>query len=206
MVKESVKEPEPVVVTQPKQVVPTVAATVPFVQKTPVDVDRVPRSLEAEKDRYERSGGFYVTVIEEKNVNQRNGLIVGTFGFMILALMFGLVYSIFAKDLDIGAINDNIFDAVIVDTAPMEVEPQPKKAKDDGGGGGGGGKNEKEPASKGDLPDQTPNPTRPPDVNTPRMENPCCAYLAWSLPSMAMSCLHGSHQVAQYWIRTARPR
>jgi len=114
-----------------------------------------------------------VTVIEEKNVRQRNTLLVGTLAFMIVSLMTGLVYNIFSKDLDIGAINDEIFSAVLVDLEPMTVEEeQQKKDKDDGGGGGGGGKNEKDPASQGDLADQSKTPTRPPDVNTPKSDTP----------------------------------
>ncbi len=152
----------------------TVPVTTPVYQSTKtLDADRGPVSLEDEHSRFARDGGFYVTVIEEKNVGQRNSLLVGTFGFMILALISGLVFNIFSKDLDIGAINDDIFSAVLVDDVPMTVEEEiQKKNKDDGGGGGGGGRDEKDPASQGDLADQSKTPTRPPNVNTPKSDSP----------------------------------
>ncbi len=183
--------PEPAAVTEPIVEEPVVekAAETPAPVETPVvavpvttpvyqstkalDADRTPVSLEDEHSRFARDGGFYVTVIEEKNVGQRNSLLVGTFGFMILALVSGLIINIFSKDLDIGAINDDIFSAVLVDDVPMTVEEEiQKKNKDDGGGGGGGGRDEKDPASQGDLADQSKTPTRPPNVNTPKSDTP----------------------------------
>lgn len=119
-------------------------------------------------------GGFYVTVIQEKNTKQRNALLLGATG-LVLAVVFSVVLiDLFQKDLFVGAIEDSpLFSAVLVDDVPTTVEEEPVKKDDkDGGGGGGGGKNEPTPASRGDLPDLSPRPTRPPDVNTPRMENP----------------------------------
>ncbi len=176
--------PEPVVEAAPEPVIervpePKAAEVWPPVAKTPVytskavDVDRAPKSLEDEHSRFQRDGGFYVTVIEEKNVKTRNGLLLGTLGLMICTLMGALVYNIFSKDLSIGAINDDIFDAMIADIDPMKMEEvQQKKDKDKGGGGGGGGKEEKDPASQGDLADQQKTPTRPPDVNTMKSDTP----------------------------------
>ena len=144
-----------------------------FVQKTAVDADRGRISLAEERSKYTRDGGFYLTVIEEKNVKQRNLLLVGALGFMVLFLMSATVYSLFSKDLDVGSINDDIFNAVIVDDVPTQVEKEVKQQKDkDSGGGGGGGREEKTPASRGDLADQTPNPIRPPDVHIPKLDNP----------------------------------
>jgi TonB family protein len=190
---EPVKESEPVVEFVPEPIeaatVAEVEAEVPAPVETPavmvpvtppvyastttLDADRIPVSLEDEHSRFARDGGFYVTVIEEKNVGQRNSLLLGTLGFMIVALMSGLIINIFSKDLDIGAINDDIFSAVLVDDVPMTVEEEiQKKNKDDGGGGGGGGRDEKDPASQGDLADQSKTPTRPPNVNTPKSDTP----------------------------------
>ncbi len=175
---------EPVIEAQP-ETVSTKAATPkadvwpPKAAKTPVytspakDADARPKSLEEEHNRYARDGGFYVTVIEEKNLKTRNGLLLGTLVLFICVLMAGLVNSIFSKDLDIGAINDDIFNAFLADIDPMKIEEvKEKKAKDDAGGGGGGGKNEKDPASQGDLADQSKTPTRPPDVNTQKSDTP----------------------------------
>src|SRR5205085_9033535 len=104
-------------------------------------------SLEAEHQAYQADGGFYVTVIEEKNVKQRNGLLLGTFGLMIFALLTGTLYSLFAKDLNLGAVgSDGLFVASLLCDVQMQVyEQKPKKEKDDGVGGGGGGKEEKTP-------------------------------------------------------------
>ncbi|MBX7054403.1 MAG: TonB family protein [Pyrinomonadaceae bacterium] len=162
---------EPAPVETPVVTVPVITPV--YTSTKTIDADRMPVSLEEEHSRFARDGGFYVTVIEEKNVGQRNSLLVGTLGFMIIALMSGLIINIFSKDLDIGAINDDIFSAVLVDDVPMTVEEEvQKKNKDDGGGGGGGGRDEKDPASQGDLADQSKTPTRPPNVNTPKSDTP----------------------------------
>lgn len=162
-------DPEPIA-----EVVKPVAAAAPvFARSEAIDLDRNPTNISAEREAYTSDGGFYVTVIEEKNVTQRNTLLLGTLGFMICALMFGVVYSIFSKDLDIGAINDDIFNAVLVDNVPMTVEEEVKqREKNKGGGGGGGGREEKDPASQGDLADQSKTPTRPPNVNTMKSDTP----------------------------------
>src|SRR6476469_9713333 len=83
--------PEPAKVEEPVIERPaprTRAVTAPvYAQTTPVDVDRIPTSLTAEHDRAVRDGGFYVTVIEEKNGKQRNVLLVGALGLMLVLLM-----------------------------------------------------------------------------------------------------------------------
>ncbi len=143
-----------------------------FTRTNPVNVDRKAVSLEAEHEAYAAEGGFYVTVIEEKNVGKRNGLMLGTLGVMLVALTFGLVYSLFSKDLAVGSINDDIFNAVIVENVPMTVEEEKVLKDKDGGGGGGGGRDEKEETTQGDLANQSKTPTRPPDANVHRMETP----------------------------------
>ncbi len=161
-------------VAEPIAAKPVAKAAAPvFVQKTGVDVDRKPSSFEEEHNKVTSEGGFYVTVIEEKNAKQRNMLLLGSLGFMIIAMMTATVYSLFAKDLNVGSINDDIFNAVIVDDVPTQTEPEKKQKLDkDSGGGGGGGREEKTPASRGDLADQTPDPIRPPDVHIPKLDNP----------------------------------
>ena len=167
---EKIEEPVAETVTQPAIAKAAVAAPV-FVQKTAVDVDRVPDSLEAEHNKYASEGGFYVTVIEEKNVRQRNVLLVGALGFMLVTMMTALVYNLFSKDLEVGSINDDVFNAVIVDDLPMTVDEVKQQKKDkDAGGGGGGGRNEKEETTQGDLADQSKNPTRPPDAKVFRSD------------------------------------
>ncbi|MBK8467017.1 MAG: energy transducer TonB [Chloracidobacterium sp.] len=142
-----------------------------FVQTKPVDADGKRNSLEAEHDAYASDGNFYVTVIEEKNVKQRNTLMLGSLFFVIFSLMTGVVYSIFAKDLEVGAINEDTFLASLLDEVPMTVEEEVQQKKDKDAGGGGGGGKEEEETTKGDLANQTEKPERPPQA-IPRMTNP----------------------------------
>lgn len=142
-------------------------------------------------------GGYHITVIEEKNAAQRNGLLLGSTIFMIVFVASAVVISLFIKPLDVGAIGDGTELAYLGVEVPMDTEEEkPKPDKSDAGGGGGGGRQEKDPASRGDLADQTPHPTRPPDVNTPRSDDPMLqtpstqgnmkfpkVYNKWGLPN-----------------------
>jgi protein TonB len=116
---------------------------------------------------------FHVTVIEDKNTGQRNTLMMGAFILVTFSVLSGLVYNIFSKDLEVASINDDIFNAVLVDDVPMAVEEEKEKLRDkkDAGGGGGGGKEEKEETTRGDLADQSPKPIRPPDAKVFRSDN-----------------------------------
>jgi len=148
------------------------ATTAAYVVTKPIDVDRKTVSLEAEHRSYAQDGGFYVTVIEEKNNGLRNTLLLGVVGLQIFALMAALVVNLFTKDLEVGSINDDIFNAMLIDDVPSIVEEEEKqREKDEGGGGGGGGRDEQEETTQGDLADQTKNPTRPPDAKVFRSDN-----------------------------------
>jgi protein TonB len=142
-----------------------------FHQTKPIDVDRKPASLEAEHDAFASQGAFYVTVIEEKNVKQRNTLLLGSLCLVLFSLMSGLVYNIFSKDLEVGAINEDTFIASLVDDVPMAVDDEEQQKKDKNAGGGGGGGREEEETTQGDLANQTKNPERAPQA-IPRMTNP----------------------------------
>ncbi|NOT48092.1 MAG: energy transducer TonB [Acidobacteria bacterium] len=121
----------------------------------------------------EDDGGYYVTVIQEKNVGQRNLLLLGALGFMLTLSVGAYFVSLFQKDIGVGAIGDERSLAMLLEDVPMPVEvEEKKKEKDDGGGGGGGGKNDPKPVNQGDLPDQTPDPIRPPDPKIPKLSNP----------------------------------
>ena len=105
--------------------------------------------------------GFRVTVIEEKNTGQRNLLLLGSM-ILIMSLSVGaLVYSLFSKDLLIGAIDaGSPLYITPIEDVPMVVEdeqPKPKIEKN-AGGGGGGGREEQTPTSKGRLATQMPDP------------------------------------------------
>jgi len=150
-------------------VVPTTVSAAPFIVTKTLNTDgpRVPLKVTPISDE-----GFHVTVIEEgKGRGTRAGLLVGATGFMVFALLIGLVVNLFSKDLEVGSINEDTFLASLIDDVPMEVEEEvQKKDKDDAGGGGGGGREEDE-TTQGDLADQTKNPQRAPQA-IPRMENP----------------------------------
>lgn len=116
---------------------------------------------------------FHVTVIEEKNVGQRNLLLLGSMIFMLSLVFGGVVYSLFNKDLLIGAIDaGNPLYITPIDDVPMPVEeqPKPKNEKKAGGGGGGGNENPDE-VTKGELPTQVPKPVAPLMMVT-KMTNP----------------------------------
>lgn len=117
--------------------------------------------------------GYAITVIEEKNGSQRNGLLLAATAFAVIVAIGSWGVSLFSKSLDIGAIGDDQSLARLIEDVPMPVEEeeQPKKNDEKAGGGGGGGKEEKEPVNQGDLANQTKNPIRPPDVNTHRSDN-----------------------------------
>lgn len=120
----------------------------------------------------EDDGGFYVTVIQEKNAGQRNMLLLGSAVLMITLALGSYVYSLFHKDMFVGAIGDERSLAMLLDDVPMPVEEEEKKAdKENAGGGGGGGKNDPKPVNQGDLPDQTPNPLRAPDPKVHQSDN-----------------------------------
>jgi TonB family C-terminal domain len=157
----------------PEEIQPAVKET--YYTAPAMHADEPRKTVPAQIVERADDGGFYVTVIEEKNSKQRNILLLGATGFILVAAMVLTVVSLFSKDLNVGSIDDNpLFSAVLFDEIPMvvEEEEEQKQADDKDGGGGGGGKNEQTPASRGDLPDMTRNPSRPPDVNTPRFENP----------------------------------
>lgn len=164
----SSQEPESV---EEEPVVVQAAAPTPYYVAPEMHADEPRRSVATRED----DGGYYVTVIQEKNVQQRNVLLMGATGLVLFVLASVVLIDLFTKDLKIDAVDDNpLFSAVLVDEMPIAVEEidEPEKNDDKDGGGGGGGKNEPTPASRGDLPDLAPNPSRPPDVNTPRLENP----------------------------------
>lgn len=121
----------------------------------------------------EDDGGYYVTVIQEKNGKQRNLLLLGSLIFMVTLAFGSYIISLFQKDLFVGAIGDERSLAYLLDEVPIvEEKEELKKNEDKGGGGGGGGKNDPKPVNQGDPPDQTPDPIRPPDPKIPKLSNP----------------------------------
>lgn len=116
----------------------------------------------------QKGDGYHITVVEEKNGKQRNLLLLGSMA-LVLTMAFGsTVYSLFNKDLLIGAIGEDSGVYIpIVDEEPMTVEDEeeePKNNDDDDGGGGGGGRDKPTPTSKGQLATQTEKPMIAPTV------------------------------------------
>ena len=70
--------------------------------------------------------GFHITVIEEKNGKQRNGLLLASMIVMLVVVSVSTVYSLFNKDYGVGAIGDDgLFALVVVDSDPMDLEEPP---------------------------------------------------------------------------------
>jgi len=142
--------------------------------KEPIYYQTEPKYADEVRPKSSRTDdGYHITVIEEKNNKQRNGLLLASFAFMLILALGGTVFSLFNKSLAVGAIGDDYsLVASLLDDVPMPVEEiKEKKNKDDGGGGGGGGRNEETEASQGDMANQTKNPIRPPDAKTYRSDN-----------------------------------
>jgi TonB family protein len=159
------EEPVPPTISIPAAAATSIFASQPMYADEVRPMTVTPESLD---------DGYYITVIEEKNVKQRNMLLLGSAAFCLTVALAATVWSLFDKALDVGAIDDGrLFSAVIVDDPMMTEELQEeKKNKDDDGGGGGGGREEPDPVNQGDLVDQTPNPQRAPNVHVPRLDDP----------------------------------
>lgn len=117
--------------------------------------------------------GYSITVIEEKNGSQRNGLLLGASIFALVVAVSAWGISLYNKALDVGAIGDDQSLAYLGVDVPMPVddEPEPEKNDDKDGGGGGGGKEDPNPVDRGDLANQTKNPLRAPDATTYRSDD-----------------------------------
>ncbi|HUR97697.1 MAG TPA: TonB family protein [Pyrinomonadaceae bacterium] len=149
--------------------VPVAAPT--FYQTSPTYADE-PRNFATQAYTPDEDA-FHVTVIEEKNGKQRNGLLVGAAVLVLFLTVGSWGVSLFQKDMGIGAIGDETSLAYLGVDVPMPIDETPeKKAKDkDDGGGGGGGREDKEETSQGDLADQTKNPIIHPDVRIYKSDN-----------------------------------
>lgn len=115
---------------------------------------------------------YAVTVIAASNGKTRNILFAGALVFVVTALFTALVVNLFSKNLDLGSINNDVFDAVIVDNIPEPLGEVPVQKKVKGKGGGGGGDNDPVPASQGDRAPMRTNPEFAPSVSMDRLTNP----------------------------------
>ena len=156
---------------------PLAAAAPAYYETTPVYADET-RGYEAEPSNWDYThpddGTFHVTQIQEKNVKQRNGLLLGAAVLMLFLTVGSWGVSLFQKSLDVGAIGSETSLAYLGVDVPMTVEEEEQKRKDDdAGGGGGGGRRDENETSQGDLADQSRTPTHiRPDVSIHRSDNP----------------------------------
>jgi TonB family protein len=129
---------------------------------------------------YVPDGGYSPTIVVEKNVKQRNTLLMGAFALGCILMLGSYVYSMFNKFLDIAAIDtpDLLSYVEEVDPTAFELEEQPKKEKEEGGGGGGGGKEDENKASKGREAAQVDNPLFAPSITYTKVTNPDIAIQA----------------------------
>jgi TonB family protein len=100
------------------------------------------------------------TVIEDKDTQLRNGLLITFASLVVSATMIAWVVSLFVHALPVSALSEEELFAYVgaIEDKPEKSE-QEKKDDDEGGGGGGGGKERDRDANKGDLPNQSPNPS-----------------------------------------------
>jgi TonB family protein len=141
--------------------VPPVAASEPVNQ-----YQFVPKTEEAQNyPHYEPTAedeSFHVTVIEAKDVQLRNGLLVGFGSLFIAAVAIAWVWSLFIAALPVFALDEPSLFAFVgpIEETPIEIDKPPQEKKEKGGGGGGGGQ-DSTPATKGRMPTQTNNPQNP---------------------------------------------
>jgi len=169
---EEVNEPEEVYAPA------AAAAAAPVFYQTSAKYADEPRNIVDEATNWDYThaddGGYYITVIQEKNGKQRNMLLLGATALMLFLAVGSWGVSLFQKELGVGAIGGDTSLAYLIDEVPMTVEEEEqKKEEEKGGGGGGGGREDKEETSQGDLADQSRTPTHiKPDVRIHRSDNP----------------------------------
>lgn len=161
----------------PTSIAPDEAATFAFVADGPAPAFRFPKITQEAAPPFKLPNAideeFGLTVINDSNTKQKNRLLLGATTLMIVALLTGVVVSIFGKSIDIGSIgSDDVFTWIPeVDPISIDVE-QEKVKKDDSGGGGGGGNKEQDPASKGTNAAMMKDPLVAPSSHMDRLSNP----------------------------------
>ena len=117
--------------------------------------------------------GYQITIVREKNVKQRNLLLLGAILLMTMLAVTGVIYSIFNKALDVAAVETDDLFAFVADLDPVSMTPaeelQKNKKKR---GGGGGGRNDRDPAQKGAEATQVDNPLFSPSKDYVRLTDP----------------------------------
>ena len=122
----------------------------------------------------EIEGDYHITVIEEKNVQQRNVLLLGSTTLILSLAIGGFLFSLFGKALDVAAIDQDTLGVYVNDLEPeiAELEKPENKKDDEGGGGGGGGNKSPDPASRGRTAPMMEDPQMAPSVTMNQLKNP----------------------------------
>lgn len=117
--------------------------------------------------------GFHITIVEEKNVEQRNRLLLGALALMLAVSVGTFFYSLFNLSFEVDAIDSEMESTYITEIDPLDLEQteEERAAEKEGGGGGGGGKEQDKDASDGRLASQSQNPVNPP-TPMPQLTNP----------------------------------
>lgn len=116
---------------------------------------------------------YEITIVREKNVRQRNLLLLGAVVLMTMTAAIGVVYSIFNKTLDVAAVDTGDLYSFVADIDPVTMSPaeelEKNKRKE---GGGGGGRKDRERAQKGAEATQVDNPLFSPSKDYTRLTDP----------------------------------
>jgi TonB family protein len=126
------------------------------------------------KDKVTSSeNGFQVTIVREKNVKQRNLLLLGAVVCLTTLAAAGTVYSIFNKALDVAAIETNDPFAFVAAIDPDSLDPAEELEKNKKKqGGGGGGRHDRNPAQRGAEATQVDDPQFSPSKDYVRLTDP----------------------------------
>lgn len=117
--------------------------------------------------------GYQITIVREKNVRQRNLLLLGAVIVMTTMAVAGTIYSIFNKPLDLAAVDTGDRFSFISDIDPVSMDPAEDLKKDkDLAGGGGGGDNDKNKTQKGREATQVQDPLFSPSKDYTQMTDP----------------------------------
>ena len=127
------------------------------------------------------SAGYHLTIVREKNVRQRNLLLLGAVVLLTTLFTAGVIYSIFNKPLDVAAIETDDLYGFVSDIDPVTMDPAEEIKRDNDAGGGGGGRRDKIPASKGREATQTDNPLFSPSKDYVQMTDPTLKIRAATL-------------------------
>ncbi len=169
-------EPESVEPEEEKVTVAASSVTTLFGDEGIPDRADISESFESGSTFHDRTpidDDYHVTVIGDGEGKMRSRLLLGASLLVVTVVLGSVMYSIFNHPFFVASIDDDYLLAPLTEVVPMPIEEEPKKDNDkDGGGGGGGGRENKKPASAGELPSQTRDPIPQPPQVIPRLSNP----------------------------------